>query len=252
MANPITTTSTAGLQGYSSIFNCTLINTTALTIGGSGSNVLDRSLITSGSASAISIGDTVNISACTVSSSNTNAITGAGTIINAGIFFVNTSSVINTSIQTARNLDVGGISFDGGTNTLSTYSTGTFTPTVIGGSTAGTTTYTVQQGYYTRVGNMVTVWGNIQASAATGTGDVTIGALPFTIKNQANYSPNGSFISFSGAPLVFPVGTTYLNINGISNSITATIRATGTASIGANLQMANTSLGFIFNITYQI
>lgn len=55
---------------------------------------------------------------------------------------------------------------------------GTYTPTYLGGTTAGTTTYTFQSGKYTRVGNLVTVIGQINWSAATGTGEARF-SLPF-------------------------------------------------------------------------
>jgi hypothetical protein len=40
-------------------------------------------------------------------------------------------------------------------NTLDDYEEGTFTPTVIGGTTAGTGTYNTQTGSYTKVGRLV-------------------------------------------------------------------------------------------------
>jgi uncharacterized protein YjbI with pentapeptide repeats len=65
-------------------------------------------------------------------------------------------------------------------NTLDDYEEGTFTPTLQGGTTAGTTTYLVQEGTYTKVGRQVTVSLYIHASAATGTGAIFIGGLPFS------------------------------------------------------------------------
>jgi hypothetical protein len=65
-------------------------------------------------------------------------------------------------------------------NTLDDYEEGTFTPTLQGGTTAGTTTYLVQEGTYTKVGRQVTVSLYINASAATGTGGIFIGGLPFS------------------------------------------------------------------------
>lgn len=64
--------------------------------------------------------------------------------------------------------------------TLDWYEEGTFEPTVIGGTTAGTGTYTAQVGRFTRIGNRVFVSIYVAWSAHTGTGTPKIGALPYT------------------------------------------------------------------------
>ena len=66
-------------------------------------------------------------------------------------------------------------------NTLDDYEEGTWTPTYYGSTTAGTTTYTSQEGQYTKIGRTVTVHAQISISAATGTGEVYFGGLPFAI-----------------------------------------------------------------------
>jgi hypothetical protein len=76
-------------------------------------------------------------------------------------------------------------------NTLDDYEEGTFTPTVTGGTTAGTTTYTTQRGFYTKIGRSVNISFNVVYTAATGTGDLNIGGLPFTasaLGNNAEYT----------------------------------------------------------------
>lgn len=57
---------------------------------------------------------------------------------------------------------------------------GAWTPIVYGSSTVGTTTYTLQSGQYAREGNIVTVNFEVTWSSATGTGNYTIGGLPYT------------------------------------------------------------------------
>ena len=78
-------------------------------------------------------------------------------------------------------------------NTLDDYEEGTFTATVVGGTTAGTGTYSRQVGVYTKIGNLVTcnVW--IQWSAHTGTGDMFFGGFPFTSIGTTNYRASGFF-----------------------------------------------------------
>lgn len=56
---------------------------------------------------------------------------------------------------------------------------GSWTPTVFGATSAGTTTYTAQNGSYSREGRLVTVSFEVSWSAASGTGNMKIGGLPF-------------------------------------------------------------------------
>lgn len=157
-----------------------------------------------------------------------------------------------TSAITATNTpSVTSITLSGGT-ALSNYTEGTFTPTMVGGSVAGTTTYTIQQGYYTRIGNMVTIWGNVQGSGATGTGTAIFGGFPFTIKNQSNYAPTGSVSSSSAAGWAFPLGATSLNFSGTSNTLTGFIFVSGSGGGNDFLQMANAAFSFQYTLSYQV
>lgn len=79
-------------------------------------------------------------------------------------------------------------------NTLDDYEEGTFTPTVVGSTTAGTATYSAgaQNGYYTKVGRVVTVQVYMVWSGHTGTGNMRFAGLPFTTANiTANYASVG-------------------------------------------------------------
>lgn len=67
----------------------------------------------------------------------------------------------------------------------------TFTPTIVGSTVAGAGTYTLQSGYYTRIGNMIFAQLTITWTAHTGTGNLLIGGFPFTCRNSANYTPEG-------------------------------------------------------------
>jgi hypothetical protein len=64
------------------------------------------------------------------------------------------------------------------------YEEGTFTPVLEGTTTAGTGTYSTQLGYYRKVGDIVHVWIAFIWSAHTGTGNVKVSGLPFTVINQ--------------------------------------------------------------------
>ena len=250
--NPITTSGTAicGL-GNGTFVSSAPQNIIAFTSGGSGAHSATQSSFSSGTASAISISNTLIASLLTVSSTNTNAITGAGTLQNAGISFNSSSSKINTTTQSAFNFDVGGISFDGGTNILSAYTVGTFFPTMIG-TVAGTTTYSVQAGFYVRVGAVVTIQSNIVGSAATGTGNVIVAAFPFTIKNQTNGNVIGPFLGINASGWTYPASTTAPVVIGGTNTTQGNIYVNGSAAASAVLQMANAAFNFTYVLTHEI
>lgn len=103
---PITTSATGVLIAKHCTFGTATFNTTALTIGGTTALVI-HSEITSGTASAISVGSALTLNDCTVTSSNTNAITGAGGLIYSGLFFNSSSSKINTTTQSGGTIQGG-------------------------------------------------------------------------------------------------------------------------------------------------
>jgi hypothetical protein len=78
-------------------------------------------------------------------------------------------------------------------NTLDDYEEGTFTPVLNRSDSSPTVTYVVQNGKYTKVGNMVTVTIALQASAVspTGSGNTTITGLPFS-NGSTTYTGQGS------------------------------------------------------------
>lgn len=143
-----------------------------------------------------------------------------------------------------------GLTFDG-SNTISNYVVGTFTPTMVG-TVAGSTTYTNQQGFYTRIGGIVQVQADVAGSAATGTGAMILGALPFTIKNNSTGAIAGTLISASAAGWVWPAGTSSMAFDGTINTTTGRAYISGTATVGGFLQMANAAFEFIYNLTYEI
>jgi len=65
-------------------------------------------------------------------------------------------------------------------NTLDDYEEGTWTPTVIGSTSAGTATYSLQSGSYTKIGNTVNFWLKLTWTGGTGTGSLQVSSLPFT------------------------------------------------------------------------
>lgn len=80
--------------------------------------------------------------------------------------------------------------------TTGDFPTGTFTPTLYGTTTAGTPTYTSQQGRWQRVGNTVRCSIYMVVTALGGaTGQIAIGGLPFT-PNSATAARGGAQINY--------------------------------------------------------
>jgi hypothetical protein len=115
-------------------------------------------------------------------------------------------------------------------NTLDDYEEGTFTPSLPAGSTG--VSYTTRFGVYTKIGNLVTIFIDIEISAVSsvpgGGGASIIEGFPFTSRNTTNMYPplvtkwNGC--NFSGT-----VGVAQINPN------TTTITAVGSSNNGAFL-----------------
>jgi len=99
--NAFSSSSTGGMGITNTFITCGAINTTCLTLNGTGQTVVQSSAVASGTASAISIGTgvTADVYSNRIASSNTNAITGAGTINYGLLIFSGTSQTINTTTQ---------------------------------------------------------------------------------------------------------------------------------------------------------
>jgi len=218
VAIPFTTSSIGLLNIQNCIVNTSATNTTAITTAGTGAtNNVISGYILSGSASAISVGTgtTLEITSATVGSSNTNAITGAGTLIHTGLAYASTSSLVNTTTITDRAFG----------------RTGTFTPGLsFGGGTTGIT-YSAQQGFFTIIGNVVHI--NIRivlTSKGSSTGTAQITGLPVT--NGSNIISAIVVGSFGAVTLTATYTSIFLSLD--SAATTATLNAstaTGLASI---------------------
>jgi hypothetical protein len=93
----------------------------------------------------------------------------------------------NVVIATSgKGIDFSATPGTGTSELFSDYEEGTFTPTVVGTTTAGTGTYTSQVGRYTKIGNRVYFNINLDWSAHTGTGNIQVNGLPFTSNATAN------------------------------------------------------------------
>lgn len=103
VASSLSTSSTGVINAFNSVFNSGSAQT-FITTAGTGISQLFNCEFQSLTSSAVSVGTgtTVTMGSCTISSTNTNAITGAGTLIYSGLAFVNTSQTVNVTTQTPR------------------------------------------------------------------------------------------------------------------------------------------------------
>jgi hypothetical protein len=98
--NQVTTTGTAGVGAvYSDFRNGGSSNQICFTVGGSGANSFRFTNMESGTQSCVSVSTSVTLESCTLNSTNTNCVTGAGGINYCGLNFTNTSSLMNTTTQ---------------------------------------------------------------------------------------------------------------------------------------------------------
>ena len=140
------------------------------------------------------------------------------------------SALDNIIISTAGK----GISFSGVTppagmtsQLLSDYEEGTFTPVVIGSTTAGTANYGRNAGFYTKIGRAVAFSIDLDWSAGTGTGNLQFSGLPFTSKSGVNTGIPANFV------IVSLTANCYLQgwLGGSSTTINAMQSAVGGGSV---------------------
>jgi hypothetical protein len=81
------------------------------------------------------------------------------------------------------------------------YIKGTYTPTYLGATSAGVTTYTTQVGFYTKIGRVVFFCGRVIWTAATGTGSAIV-SIPFTSDPTTNMRPTVT---------IYPTNITFAN-----------------------------------------
>lgn len=134
-------------------------------------------------------------------------------------------------------------------NTLDDYEEGDCSSSVViaGSSTAGTGTYVIQSSRYVKVGALVTVYGWLDWSAHTGTGNIRITGLPFTSVNQSSLLGAATIGYFNVISLTAGyVATIYLGANGTTMVLEQYPTGGG---ISAEVPM-DTSGGVAFSVTY--
>ena len=125
----------------------------------------------------------------------------------------------------------------GSANLLDDYEEGTWTPVVRGSTTAGTYTYSGQDGYYTKVGRMICASFRLIGitTSSAGTGYMQITGLPFS-KTNNNLLHQGSIrlqsFNWNGSSYSYPV----LEFTSGSATSVIYVRLNGDNVAGADLQ----------------
>jgi hypothetical protein len=121
----------------------------------------------------------------------------AAALNNDAIFAATVTNLLNSKATLINPIFTGIINNSGGRiqfpvteissadpNCLDDYEEGTFTPVVIGLTTAGVGTYTTQSGTYTKIGRIVFFNIFVEWSSHTGTGEIRVSGLPFLFANS--------------------------------------------------------------------
>ena len=179
----------------------------------------------------------------------TNDKVGIGTVSPAekldvvGKIKVSDNLVIGTS---GKGIDFSATAGTGTSELLADYEEGTFTPVISGTSSAGTGTYSVQNGAYVKIGKMVQYQIYLVLTAHTGTGDITIGGLPYT-SGSGHYPPAAIYVN--------NLALTALNYPQIAVSTASTDFLVRQAPVGGGAASAipmDTAFDILLSGTYQV
>lgn len=158
----------------------------------------------------------------------------------------------NPTVSLTSTIQVSGISFDSGSNTLSNYAASTFTPTITNTGSAPTVTYTSQVGRYTRIGNRVILTVHvILASYTAGTGNVRVSGLPITSNNTTN---NNSICAITLVNVTAGASVLWYNGNLAPNGTAMDIVGNRSATTVLNLAAAGPAgtAEFAFSLFYEV
>lgn len=128
-------------------------------------------------------------------------------------------------------------------------SSGNWTPTISGTSTAGSHTYSVQVGRYIKIGTLVIASFNVAINTKDGAmaGNAQISGLPFTTKNLTNFGQAGSIAFWTSLATSIVHASIFANVNLITAALyKATAAATGvSAMVAADFQNGSQLLGSV-------
>ena len=155
----------------------------------------------------------------------------------------------SNNVTLASNLTMTGGIYLGGTgsaNFLDDYEEGTWTPTIDATTTSPTVTYGDRSGKYTKVGNMVTVWTDIQPTISGGSGNATITGLPFAI-TSADIRPVGGM---EGRNINLSSGYSFFYVFSFAGESQLYIRQAGDNVTETGIPIGNIGPRVGFSFTY--
>lgn len=110
-----------------------------------------------------------------------------------------------------------------------------WTPRVLGTTSGGTATYSVQNGWAIRIGFLVDIFFELEWTAHTGTGNLYV-EFPYTVIDTIGATGSAPFVgSVITSNITFGVGHTAAAIQAVSNTLRGEIITYGSASASANL-----------------
>jgi len=179
---------------------------------------------------------------CVGNTANNN--TGYG-ILGQSNIAPNMVSYVNATGNTTVGNGSGGVSFDSNVSNYNMGSninngvgdiySGTFTPSLIGTTTAGTCTYVSRAGSFTKVNDRVFIDCLIDYNTHTGTGNFRLTGLPFTssaVEPQTPIFIEGINLVYTGQALLFVAGgQTYADFSQINNGTVSSVAVDASATI---------------------
>ena len=115
-------------------------------------------------------------------------------------------------------------------NTLDDYEEGTWTPVIEGSSTAGTGSYTIQQGAYTKIGRMVIQTFALTWTSHSGTGNMQVGNLLFPAGTSGRAGAFLTYVNNIALTAGNYISGMYLNTSASVVEISQTPTGGGTAT----------------------
>lgn len=221
----ITTSSVGSITAYYSVVGNGNANAIAITLAGTGSGTLNFCDLISGSSSAASIGTgtSLNLNNCIINTSNTNAITGAGTLTYTCLNFTGSSSVMNVTTQTPLFSNLGKYKATG-QPCFSAYSN-----TGVANQTGDNTIYTIVFG--TELFDQGSNFDGISTFTAPVTGRYQFNIAVLSQNNLVTHNPNMRLVTTANSFTFGNWGGSFAGNFVLTGSVIAPMTAGDTATV---------------------
>ena len=166
-----------------------------------------------------------------------NDLTVEGTLTSSALGIVAAGNIV---MADGKGIDFSATAGTGTSELFDDYEEGTWTPTYVASTTNPTfSSYGLQTGYYTKVGELVYVSARLRTNGynSDGAGNLRIGGLPFASASIATLGSGGAIsilgsLSFTSNPATgyFISGGSYIQLNSNTLFSAATVSALGTGT----------------------